>query len=193
MARSYTQLRNTYGVDTKNTATANLTQGDEWMNDYHRALLVKADWPFLHRDRSIESVQPTSVVTVVAATDIFTTASGTNVLTETGTQVTFTTTGTLPAGITTSTTYYLIFQTSTTFQVASTYANAIAGTEIDITDTGKRNTHSERERRYNLSSPTLRHRSSRECLCNGRHNPLYPEASAESSVLGRAPPQRIIQ
>lgn len=134
--RSYTQLRNTYGVDTKNTSSANLTQGDEWMSDYLRLLLVKADWPFLHRDRSITSVGPTSVVTVVAATDIFTTASGDNVLTDTGTQVTFTTTGTLPAGIATSTTYYLIFQTSTTFQVASTYANAIAGTEIDITDTG---------------------------------------------------------
>lgn len=129
-------MRNTYGVDTKNTAAANLTQGDEWINDYHRTLLAKADWPFLHRDRSITSVGTSSVVTVVAATDIFTTASGDNVLTETGTQVTFTTTGTLPAGIATTTTYYFIFQSSTTFQVASTYANAIAGTEIDITDTG---------------------------------------------------------
>jgi len=135
MARSFTQLRNTYGVDTKNTASTNLTQGDEWMNDYHRMLLVKADWPFLHRDRSITSVGTSSTFTVVAATDIGTT-TGDNLLLDTGTQVTFTTTGTLPAGLATSTTYFLIFQTSTTFQVASTLANAIAGTEIDITDTG---------------------------------------------------------
>src|SRR3990167_327585 len=135
MARSFTQLRNTYGVDTKNTSSANLTQGDEWMSDYLRLLLVKADWPFLHRDRSITSVGTSSTFTVVAGTDIGTT-TGDNLLLDTGTEVTFTTTTTLPAGLATSTTYFLIFQTSTTFQVASTLANAIAGTEIDITDTG---------------------------------------------------------
>ena len=132
--RTYTTLRNTYGVDTKNTATANLTQGDEWMNDFHRRLLAKADWPFLHRDRSITSVAVTSVCT--AATSDIVTTTGDNVLTDTGTQLTFTTTGTLPAGLSTSTTYFMIYQSATTFKVATTLANAIAGTAVDITDTG---------------------------------------------------------
>lgn len=132
--KSYTTLRNTYGVDTKNTATANLTQGDEWMNDYHRRLLAKADWPFLHRPRTITTFAPSSTFTVVAGTDVGTAAS--TILTLTGTEVTFSSTTTLPAGLAASTTYYLIYQSATTFKVASSLANAYAGTAIDITDTG---------------------------------------------------------
>src|SRR3990167_9150868 len=60
--KSYTNLRTAYGVDTKNTATANLTKGDEWMNDYHRRLLAKADWPFLHRLRTATTVASTTFV-----------------------------------------------------------------------------------------------------------------------------------
>jgi hypothetical protein len=132
--KSYTTLRNTYGVDTKNTSSANLTQGDEWMNDFHRRLLAKANWPFLHRPRTISTFAPSSTFTAVAATDICTAAS--TILTLTGTEVTFSSTTTLPAGLSTSTTYYLIYQSATTFKVASSLANAYAGTAIDITDTG---------------------------------------------------------
>ena len=134
MAKSYTELRNTYGVDTKNTAAANLTQGDEWMNDYHRKVLSKADWPFLHRIRTMTSYAPSSTFTVVAGTDVGTAAS--TVLLETGTPFQFSSTTTLPAGLSTNTTYYMIFQSSTTFKVATTLANALAGTAVDITDTG---------------------------------------------------------
>ena len=132
--KSYTQLRNTYGVDTKNTATANLTQGDEWMNDFHRRILAKADWPFLHRERKINTFAPDATFTVVAGTDVGTAAE--NIMTLTGTEVRFTTTDTLPAGLSLSTTYWLIYQSATTFKVASSLANALAGTAIDITDTG---------------------------------------------------------
>lgn len=132
--RSYTSLRTAYGVDTKNTASANLTKGDEWMNDFYRRLLSKADWPFLHRPRTLTTVAPSATFTAVAGTDICT--AGDTILTHTGTEVTLTTTGTLPAGLATSTTYYLIYQTATTFKVASSLANAFAGTAIDITDTG---------------------------------------------------------
>lgn len=132
--KSYTVLRSDYGVDTKNTATANLTQGDIWMNDFHRRLLAKADWPFLHRPRTVTTFAPSSAFTVVAGTDVGTATS--TVLTLTGTEVTFTTTDTLPTGLATSTTYYLIYQSATTFKVASSLANAYAGTAIDITDTG---------------------------------------------------------
>jgi len=131
--KSYTQQRNTFGVDTKNTSSANLTQGDEWMNDFHRRLLSKADWPFLHRPRTLTTFDPDSVFT--AATSDICTATDT-ILTLTGTEVEFTTTDTLPAGLSINTKYYLIFQSTTTFKVATSLANALAGTAVDITDTG---------------------------------------------------------
>lgn len=68
--KSYTQLRNTYGVDTKNTATANLTQGDEWINDYHKKLLAKADWPFLHRLRTATTLASTAFVALPYDVDL---------------------------------------------------------------------------------------------------------------------------
>lgn len=131
--KSYTTLRNLYGVDTKNTQTANLSHGDQVMNDFHRRLLAKADWPFLHRERTLTTFDATSTFTA-AATDICT-AAGT-IPTYTGTEVTVSTGGTLPTGLAASTTYYMIYQTATTFKLASSLANALAGTAVDITDTG---------------------------------------------------------
>ena len=133
MSRSYTALRNTYGVDTKNTATANLTQGDEWLNDFHRKLLALADWPFLHRKRIITSVAPSSTFTA-AVTDICTAAS--TIVIETGIEVTVSSATTLPAGLVASTRYFMIYESATTFKLATSYAAALAGTAIDITDTG---------------------------------------------------------
>lgn len=52
------------------------------------------------------------------------------------TRVRFTTTGTLPAGISLATDYYVIKLTDTTCKLATSYANAVAGTAINITDTG---------------------------------------------------------
>ena len=60
--KSYTQLRTDYGVDTKNTSSANLTYGDGRMNDFHRKLLAKADWPFLHRLRTATTTASTTFV-----------------------------------------------------------------------------------------------------------------------------------
>lgn len=131
--RSYTTLRNTYGVDTKNTVAANLTQGDEWMNDYHRKVLSLADWPFLHRPRRMTTFDPDSTFTA-ATTDIATAAD--TILTLTGTEVTVSSTTTLPTGLSANTTYWLIYQSTTTFKFATSLANALAGTAVDITDTG---------------------------------------------------------
>lgn len=53
------------------------------------------------------------------------------------TVVQFTTTGTLPAGLSPSTNYYLRYITTTgVYKVATSLANAIAGTYVDITDAG---------------------------------------------------------
>jgi len=78
---------------------------------------------------------------VLVNTNTFTADAGTNLLTYTndwksGTKVRFTTSGTLPAGLSLATDYWLIRASSTTASVASSYANYVAGTAIDITDAG---------------------------------------------------------
>lgn len=71
-------------------------------------------------------------------TDIMTYTSITslpsNILT--GTRVRLTTTTTLPAPLATATDYYVIRISDTTFKLATSYANAIAGTAINLTTTG---------------------------------------------------------
>ncbi len=54
----------------------------------------------------------------------------------TGLKCQLTTTGTLPTGVTTTTDYYLIVLDANTIQFASSQANALAGTEIDLTGYG---------------------------------------------------------
>lgn len=53
-----------------------------------------------------------------------------------GTRVRLTTTTTLPAGLALATDYYVIKVSDTTFKLATSYANAVAGTAINITSTG---------------------------------------------------------
>jgi hypothetical protein len=76
--------------------------------------------------------------TADASTDIITMTSTTNVPSNilVGTRVRLTTTTTLPAGLALATDYYIIKVTDTTFKLATSYANAIAGTAINITDAG---------------------------------------------------------
>lgn len=59
----------------------------------------------------------------------------------TGQAFTLTTTGVLPAGLALATTYYAIVVSSSTFKVASSVANAIAGTAVDITAAAGGGTH----------------------------------------------------
>lgn len=55
---------------------------------------------------------------------------------QTGDRVRLTTTTTLPAGLAAATTYYVIRLGADTFKLASSDANATAGTAVDVTDTG---------------------------------------------------------
>lgn len=73
--------------------------------------------------------------TADAATDLCT-LSTVNNLAYNANPVTLTTTGTLPAPLATATTYYAAKQSGTTVKLATTAANAINGTYIDITDAG---------------------------------------------------------
>jgi len=76
--------------------------------------------------------------TADASTDIITMTSTTNIPSNilTGTRVRLTTTTTLPAGLALATDYYVIKVTDSTFKLATSYANAVAGTAINITDAG---------------------------------------------------------
>lgn len=60
---------------------------------------------------------------------------------ETGQKVQLTTTGTLPAGLSLATTYYVIDNSANDFKLASTLANALTGTAVDITAASGGGTH----------------------------------------------------
>lgn len=76
--------------------------------------------------------------TADAGTDTCTYTSTTNYPSNilVGTRVRLTSSGTLPAGLALATDYYVIRLSDTTFRLATTYANAVAGTQINITDAG---------------------------------------------------------
>ncbi len=76
--------------------------------------------------------------TADASTDICTYTSTTSIPSNilVGTRVRLTTTTTLPGGLATATDYYVIRLSDTTFSLATSYANAVAGTAINITDAG---------------------------------------------------------
>jgi len=76
--------------------------------------------------------------TADASTDIITFTSTASIPSNllTGTRMRLTTTTTLPAGLATATDYYYIKVTDSTGKLATSYANAIAGTAINITDAG---------------------------------------------------------
>lgn len=57
--KSYTVLRNLYGSLTVNTAGANLTLGDQLINDHYRSILGLKDWPFLRRLRTLTTTAST--------------------------------------------------------------------------------------------------------------------------------------
>jgi hypothetical protein len=58
---------------------------------------------------------------------------------QTGWAIVFATDGTLPAPLVAATTYYAIRVSADVFKVATTYANALATTAIDLSDTGTGN------------------------------------------------------
>ena len=97
-------------------------------------LWTKQGWIEIKSD----GVQGAADATITAAADV-------NIATEeltvtldipTGEEIRFTTTNTLPAPLALATTYYAIRVNATTIKVATTLANAEAGTAINLTDVG---------------------------------------------------------
>jgi hypothetical protein len=99
------------------------------------------------RVTSVTTTTAQSVTNTLSQSDTFTADDGTDVITFTstasnpsnlltGTRMRLTTTTTLPAGLATATDYYYIRVSDSTGKLATSYANAIAGTAINITDAG---------------------------------------------------------
>lgn len=99
------------------------------------------------RVTSVTTATAQSVTNTLGQSDTFTADAGTDVITFTstasnpsnlltGTRMRLTTTTTLPAGLATATDYYYIRVSDSTGKLATSYANAIAGTAINITDAG---------------------------------------------------------
>ncbi len=76
---------------------------------------------------------------VTVGTDLITKAA--HGLTTTGLKVQLTSSGTLPAGLALATDYFVIVVTSGTYMLASSLANAQAGTAVDITAAAGGGTH----------------------------------------------------
>ena len=75
-----------------------------------------------------------AVFTADAPTDVLTFTVATQLVT--GSRIRLTSTTTLPGGTLSNTDYHVIYLTATTIKLAATLANAIAGTAINITDSG---------------------------------------------------------
>jgi len=100
-----------------------------------------------YRVTTVTTATAQSTTNTLGQSDTFTADAGTDVCTWTstanipsnvltGTRVRLTTTTTLPAGLSLATDYYVIRLSDTTFSLATSFANAVAGTAINITDAG---------------------------------------------------------
>lgn len=89
-------------------------------------------------EATTNTLNQTDTFTADAGTDIMTFSSTANIPSNllTGTRTRCTTSGTLPAGLSLATDYYYIKVTDSTYKLATSYNNAIAGTAINITDAG---------------------------------------------------------
>lgn len=109
--------------------------------------LALVDVVGFYRVTAVTTTTAQSTTNTLGQSDTFTADAGTDLLTYTstanypsnlltGTRVRLTTTTTLPGGLATATDYYLIRASDGTCKLATSYANAIAGTAINITDAG---------------------------------------------------------
>ena len=100
-----------------------------------------------YRVTTVTTTTAQATTNTLGQSDTFTADAGTDLCTWTsvasipsnvltGTRVRLTSSGTLPAGLALATDYYVIRMSDTTFELATTFANAVAGTMINITDAG---------------------------------------------------------
>ncbi len=111
------------------------------------AIVTLVDVIGFYRVTSVTTTSAQATANTLSQSDTFTADDTTDICTYTstanvpsniltGTRTRLTTTTTLPAGLSLATDYYVIRLSDTTFKLATSYANAVAGTAIDITSTG---------------------------------------------------------
>ncbi len=104
--------------------------------------LVLVDLVGFYRVTSVTTTTAQATTNTLSAFSEFTADAGTDILTHTNinlkpyTRVQVSTTTTLPAGLSAATNYYVIWVSDLTCKLATSYANAVAGTAIDITTAG---------------------------------------------------------
>jgi len=104
--------------------------------------LMLVDLVGFYRVTSVTTTTSQAMTNTLASFSTFTADAGTDICTHTNinlfpyTRCQLTSTGTLPAGLSLATDYYVIKVTDTTIKFATSYANAVAGTQVDITGTG---------------------------------------------------------
>ena len=106
------------------------------------SVLMLVDLIGYYRVTSTTTITSQAMTNTLSAFSTFTANASTDICTHTNinlmpyTRVQLTTTTTLPAGLSLATDYYVIKVTDLTCKLATSYANAVAGTAIDITDAG---------------------------------------------------------
>ncbi len=106
------------------------------------AVLMLVDLVGFYRVTSTTTITSQAMTNTLSSFSTFTADASTDICTHTNinlmpyTRVQLTTTTTLPAGLSLATDYYVIKVTDLTCKFATSYANAVAGTAINITDAG---------------------------------------------------------
>jgi len=151
------------GVEDDTTSASSIPHGGDVQPTYYKSLAnlsaftaaattapcvgVLVDLIGYYRKTTVTTTTAENTTNTLGYGDTFTADAGTDIITMTstanipsniltGTRVRLTTTTTLPAGLALATDYYVIKVTDSTFQLATSYANAVAGTAINITDAG---------------------------------------------------------
>lgn len=105
-------------------------------------VMMLVDLVGFYRVTSTTTITSQAMTNTLSAFSTFTADAGSDVITHSNinlfpyTRVQVSTTTTLPAGLAAATDYYVIKVTDTTAKLAASYANAVAGTAINITDAG---------------------------------------------------------
>lgn len=151
------------GITNQTTSAGAMQHGGDVQPTYYKSLaaisavtsaattvpcwLALVDVVGFYRSGTLATLTAQSTTNTLGFGDTFTADAGTDIITMTstanipsniltGTRVRLTTTTTLPAGLSLATDYYVIKVSDSTFKLATSYANAIAGTAINITDAG---------------------------------------------------------
>lgn len=136
------RLKRSYLMTNKSSVTASVARESLTKEVYYADLSTIISTNGVMLDRLEDGVIYHTYPTISTANTNVNTTTDTISATSsfpTGLKVRVTTDGGLPTGITASTDYYTIFVSATSFKLASSRANAAAGTAIDITAQGAGN------------------------------------------------------